>query len=158
MPTSAIPAPNEIHIRKATPDDARQIADFNREMAFETEGARLGPETTLAGVRRMIQDRNLGFYLVAESGREIVASLMITTEWSDWRNGVFWWIQSVYVMPRWRRKGIYRRLYEKVKELAEANRDVCGYRLVCGKGKYRRPVKPTAVSAWWRPITGCTKN
>ncbi len=100
-----MPPNNEIHIRKATPDDARQIADFNREMAFETEGARLGPETTLAGVRRMIQDRNLGFYLVAESGREIVASLMITTEWSDWRNGVFWWIQSVYVMPRWRRKG-----------------------------------------------------
>ncbi len=129
MPTSAAPAPDEIHIRKATRGDARQIAGFNREMAFETEGARLDPEVALAGVRRMIQDRNLGFYLIAECEREIVGLLMITTEWSDWRNGVFWWIQSVYVIPRWRRKGIYRRLYDKVKQLAGANPDVCGYRL-----------------------------
>ncbi len=129
MPTSAIPATNEIHIRKATQTDAERIADFNRKMALETEGIKLNPEVILAGTCRMIQDQNRGFYLVAESEQEIVASLMITTEWSDWRNGVFWWIQSVYVMPRWRRKGIYRRLYEEVKELAEANPDVCGYRL-----------------------------
>ena len=119
----------QINIRKATRIDAGRIADFNRKMAFETEGIKLNPEVILAGTCRMIQDQNLGFYLVAESEQEMVASLMITTEWSDWRNGVFWWIQSVYVMPRWRRKGIYRRLYEKVKKLAEENRDVCGYRL-----------------------------
>ena len=128
-----MPTAHEIHIREATSDDARQIADFNREMAFETEGARLNSETALAGAQRMIQDRNLGFYLIAESEREIVGLLMITTEWSDWRNGVFWWVQSVYVIPRWRRKGIYRRLYEKVKELAGTNPDVCGYRLYVEK-------------------------
>ena len=100
----------EIRIRQATPDDARKIADFNRAMAFETEGLKLNPEVTLAGAYRLIQDRNPGFYLVAECGQEMVGSLMITTEWSDWRNGVFWWIQSVYVVPRWRRKGVYRRL------------------------------------------------
>ena len=98
-------------------------------MAFETEGAELNPEVALAGARRLIREPNLGFYLVAECAREVVGALMITTEWSDWRNGVFWWIQSVYVIPRWRRRGVYRRLYEQVKELAGANPDVCGYRL-----------------------------
>ena len=135
----------EIHIRKATPDDVQKIVYFNREMAFETEGVKLNPETTLAGACRLIQDQNLGFYLVAECGREMVGSLMITTEWSDWRNGVFWWIQSVYVMPRWRRKGIYRRLYEKVKKLAEANRDVCGYRLYVERGN-------TAAQSTYRSV------
>ncbi len=129
MLTSATPTSDEIHIRKATPDDARGIADFNRKMALETEGAKLDPETTLAGASRLIQDRSLGFYLIAECAREIAGLLMITTEWSDWRNGVFWWIQSVYVPPRWRRKGVYRRLYEEVKNLAAENPDVCGYRL-----------------------------
>jgi len=119
----------EIDIRQAIPADARQISSFNQNMAFETEGIRLESEVILAGTCRLIDNRNLGFYLVAECEREIVASLMVTTEWSDWRNGVFWWIQSVYVMPQWRRQGIYRRLYEKVKELAETDRDVCGYRL-----------------------------
>jgi len=119
----------QIHIREATPDDAQRIADFNREMAFETEGARLDPDTALAGTCRMIQDRSLGFYLIGEYEREIAGLLMITTEWSDWRNGVFWWIQSVYVHPGWRRKGVYRRLYEEVKKLAKSNPDVCGYRL-----------------------------
>ncbi len=124
----------EIHIRKATPHDARRIAGFNREMAFETEGARLDPNVALAGARRIIGEPSLGFYLVAEHQREVVASLMITSEWSDWRNGVFWWVQSVYVIPPWRRKGIYRRLYEKVKELAAQNPDVCGYRLYVERG------------------------
>ncbi len=135
----------QIHIREATPDDARLIAAFNREMAFETEGARLDPEVSLAGVCRMIQDRNLGFYLVGEHEQEIVGLLMITTEWSDWRNGVFWWIQSVYVIPRWRRKGVYRRLYQEVQKLAGANPDVCGYRLYVER-------ENTAAQATYRSV------
>ncbi len=105
------------------------LASFNRNMALETENIRLIPEVILAGVNRMIEDDNLGFYLVAEDEGEILASLMVTKEWSDWRNGVFWWIQSVYVRKKWRKQGIYRKLYQKVKELAETTRDVCGYRL-----------------------------
>ena len=119
------------HIRRATLNDAQALADFNQNMAWETESIRLIPSVILAGVTQMISDDSLGFYLVVESieHSEIVASLMITKEWSDWRNGVFWWIQSVYVKPNWRRKGIYRALYQEVKSMAENEQSVCGFRL-----------------------------
>ena len=118
-------------IRRATLNDAQALADFNQNMAWETESIRLIPSVILAGVTRMISDENLGFYLVVENleASEIVASLMITTEWSDWRNGVFWWIQSVYVKPEWRRKGLYRALYQNAKSMAENEDSVCGFRL-----------------------------
>ena len=118
-----------IHIRQGQAQDAQALADFNRAMAFETEGVELFPEVILQGVQTLITNPHHGFYLVAEVDGEIVASLMVTTEWSDWRNGVFWWIQSVYVLPHWRRKGLYTRLYNKVKTLAAEQDDVCGFRL-----------------------------
>ncbi len=124
---------DEITIRQATIMDAENIAGFNQEMAQETEGVELIPEIILTGVRKLINNDTLGFYLVAEVNSEIVGSLMVTTEWSDWRNGQFWWIQSVYVIPSWRRKGLYRRLYTQVKQLAEKNVNVCGYRLYVEK-------------------------
>jgi GNAT superfamily N-acetyltransferase len=124
MPSSKNPS-----IRTAEPADAIQIAEFNINMARETEGIRLKPDVILAGAKRLIDDAALGFYLVAEADGEIIGSLMVTTEWSDWRNGQFWWIQSVYVIPEWRRMGLYRALYEKVKLLADDNENVCGYRL-----------------------------
>jgi ribosomal protein S18 acetylase RimI-like enzyme len=116
-------------IRRATINDATAIADFNIKMAKETEDMELIPEVIGAGVRNMIENPQMGFYLVAEESNVIQASLMVTTEWSDWRNGLFWWIQSVYVLPDFRRTGLYRKLYEKVKSLAENESNVCGFRL-----------------------------
>ena len=87
------------------------------------------PEVITAGVKHMIENPQLGFYLVVELDNGIQASLSVTYEWSDWRNGIFWWIQSVYVRPDYRRQGLYRELYTRVKELAEQEPLVCGYRL-----------------------------
>lgn len=124
--------PEDILIRRGEARDADAIAAFNCAMALETEGKELLPEVIAAGVRGLIGNPGLGFYLIAESSGRVVASLMITTEWSDWRNGVFWWIQSVYVQPEWRRKGIYSRLYRFVKEAA-ADKGICGFRLYVEK-------------------------
>ncbi|MCR8922783.1 GNAT family N-acetyltransferase [Dasania sp. GY-MA-18] len=116
-------------IRPATLDHDQALADFNSAMALETENKLLVPEVILAGVRNLINNPHRGFYLVAEVEGAVVASLMVTTEWSDWRNGEFWWIQSVYVQTAWRRQGLYTRLYNKVKQLAQQQGDVCGFRL-----------------------------
>lgn len=120
-------------IRQAQVKDAEAIANFNRLMAFETEHKKLLPEVILAGVNTMIANPNHGFYLVADADNEIAGSLMVTTEWSDWRNGVVWWVQSVYVREEYRRQGIYRALYEEVKTLAEQDPSVCGFRLYVEK-------------------------
>ncbi len=116
-------------IRRATIEDANALSKFNQNMAYETESIELIPEVIDAGVKTMIENPQMGFYLVAESDSVIAASLMTTTEWSDWRNGLFWWIQSVYVLPEFRRQGLYRKLYEQVKFLAENDPGVCGFRL-----------------------------
>ena len=116
-------------IRLAQPADAGVLAEFNIAMARETEGKRLLPDVVCAGVRRMLAEPALGFYLVAEVGGGVAGSLMVTTEWSDWRNGRFWWIQSVYVRPHWRRHGVFRALYRHLGETAERTPDVCGFRL-----------------------------
>ena len=116
-------------IRRASIDDAAALSKFNQHMALETEDIKLIPEIIDAGVKTMIENPQMGFYLVAEENGLIVAALMTTTEWSDWRNGLFWWIQSVYVLPEYRRQGLYRRLYEDVKSLAENDTGVCGFRL-----------------------------
>lgn len=120
---------SSVLIRKADREDAAAIARFNIRMARETESLDLDPDIVLGGARRLIENDSLGFYLVAVADGEIAGSLMITTEWSDWRNGQFWWIQSVYVIPEFRRQGLYRRLYRAVKDLAAENRSVCGFRL-----------------------------
>ena len=120
-------------IRKAVPTDAPTIAAFNEAMAFETEGKRLDPQRAAAGARRLFTDPSLGFYLVAEDAGETVACLMVTSEWSDWRNAQFWWIQSVYVRPQWRRKGIFRALYQSLHAMAADDSGVCGFRLYVEK-------------------------
>ena len=125
--------PTNFPIRQAQTKDAEAIAEFNRLMAFETEHKKLIPKLILAGVNSMIANPSHGFYLVAEAGEEIVGSLMVTTEWSDWRNGVVWWVQSVYIREEYRRKGIYRSLYEEVKALAKQDPSVCGFRLYVEK-------------------------
>jgi GNAT superfamily N-acetyltransferase len=128
------PSKNDaLSIRKARPADARTIADFNCAMALETEHKALFADRVNAGVQRLIGDPALGFYLVAEVQGEVIACLLVTNEWSDWRNGMFWWIQSVYVVAPWRRRGVYRRLYDHVRELARADGGVCGFRLYVEK-------------------------
>ena len=120
-------------IRKADMRDAAQIAAFNSAMALETEHKRLLPERITAGVRRLLGDPSLGFYAVAERGGEVIGCLLVTNEWSDWRNGLFWWIQSVYVEPGSRRQGVYRGLYDFIRELARADPGICGFRLYVEK-------------------------
>ena len=116
-------------IRRALAQDANELAQFNSSIARETEGIELIPDVITAGVKAMIENPQMGFYLVAEDEGTIAAALMTTTEWSDWRNGLFWWIQSVYVMPEYRRQGLYRQLYQEAKNMAENEPGVCGYRL-----------------------------
>lgn len=118
-----------MRIRLARPGDAKAIVEFNCAMALETEGKRLFPEVIGAGVRSLLRNPQAGFYLIALRENLPVGALMITKEWSDWRNGAFWWIQSVYVRPEFRRQGVYRRLYRHVQGLAKKDRGVCGFRL-----------------------------
>ncbi len=116
-------------VRPGTAADADTLIAFNCAMAWETEQKRLDQDTVSAGVRHLLATPDAGFYLVAMSEAGAVGSLMITTEWSDWRNGTFWWIQSVYVQPDARRRGVYRAMYEQVKTLAATQDDLCGFRL-----------------------------
>ncbi len=118
-----------ITVRRAEVGDADVIIEFNRAMALETEGIVLRQETSARGVMAPFANPHLGFYLVAEADGAIVGSLMITTEWSDWRAGDFWCVQSVYVRPDYRRRGVYRSLYRAVQGLGRADPDVCGFRL-----------------------------
>ena len=117
-----------MRIRLATPADAGVLIEFNAAMALETEGKELLSNVIGAGVRSLLGNPAAGFYLLAEQD-SVVASLMITKEWSDWRNGTFWWIQSVYVRPEFRRQGVYKNLYRHVQELAANDPKVCGFRL-----------------------------
>lgn len=128
-------------IRPAVADDAAVIADFNLRLAWETEQLRLDPPTVLAGVAALLGDPARGAYFVAESpvaaalgstsssGSEVVGQLCITYEWSDWRNGNFLWLQSVYVRADFRRQGVFTGLLAQIKALAGARGDVCGLRL-----------------------------
>jgi len=117
-------------IRIAKFEDAASLVEFNQAMALETEGRRLDAQLLKSGVEGVFRDENKGFYVVAESdGGAIAGGLMVTFEWSDWRDAWFWWIQSVYIMPESRGQGIYRRLYNFVKEKAKERDDVCGFRL-----------------------------
>jgi ribosomal protein S18 acetylase RimI-like enzyme len=120
-------------IRQAERRDADAIARFNSAMALETEGKVLLPERINPGVLRLLDDPSLGFYVVAERAGSVVGSLMITNEWSDWRNGLFWWIQSVYIVPEARRQGVYRALYDFVRDKARADPGICGFRLYVEK-------------------------
>jgi GNAT superfamily N-acetyltransferase len=118
-----------IRYREANLRDARDIIDFQLAMARDTEDVELNRYICSRGVEAVFEDRTLGRYFVAESGSELVASLLITFEWSDWRNGIVWWIQSVYVRPEFRGQRVYAGLYEFVKTLAENNETVKGIRL-----------------------------
>jgi ribosomal protein S18 acetylase RimI-like enzyme len=116
-------------LRRATPADAAVIAEFNRRLAQETEDKTLDDATLSAGVAAVLADPLRGLYFVAERDDAVVGQLMITTEWSDWRNGWIWWIQSVYVRHDARRQGVFRALYQHVESAARADPQVVGLRL-----------------------------
>ena len=126
-------APSFFHVRHAFAKDADLIVAFNQAMALETEGRALKDQVIRAGVQRIFDEPAHGFYLVAETAEETIATLMVTSEWSDWRNGQFWWIQSVYVKSDYRRRGVYRDMYLFVKKLASSQKDICGFRLYVEK-------------------------
>ena len=115
-------------IRKATPADAEIIIDFQQKMAWETEHMTLIPEVISKGVNAVFNDPSHGQYWIAEDQGKILASLLITFEWSDWRNCNVWWFQSVYVLPEYRRKGIFRAMYHHIKDEAGRN-SIGGLRL-----------------------------
>ena len=117
------------HIRLGIVDDAPAVAAFNTAMARETEDLELDGDRLLAGVRAVLEDPAKGYYLVAEEQGRVIGQLLITYEWSDWRNGVFWWVQSVYVAPDARGRGVYQGLYKDVLRRAQEQGDVCGVRL-----------------------------
>ena len=120
---------DDVHIRRAEPDDAHFIAESNIAMALETEGMALDAAVVGPGVAAVLADNSLGFYLVAEIGGQLAGQLMVTYEWSDWRNGLWWWIQSVYVRPEYRQRGVYSDLHRRVEEMARAAGGACGLRL-----------------------------
>jgi len=120
-------------IRRATMEDAKVISEYNRLLAEETEHRSLDRTILLRGVRALLKDSTKGVYYVAESDGVIIGQLMITYEWSDWRNGNFWWIQSVYVEKEFRQQGVFRLLYEHVQGLAAKRNDACGLRLYMEK-------------------------
>ena len=116
-------------VRLATPADAPIVVEFNYRLAQESEGKTLDRATLSAGVAAGLADAEKARYFVAEENGEIVGQVMLTMEWSDWRNGWIWWIQSVYVRADWRGKGVFRSLYEHVHRAAIADRNVVGLRL-----------------------------
>jgi ribosomal protein S18 acetylase RimI-like enzyme len=120
---------DDMRVRIAEPRDIAAIAEMNMAMAWETEQTRLSENTLVRGIQAVLGNPGHGFYVVAESNDQVVGCLMITFEWSDWRCGQFWWIQSLYVRPASRRQGVFRKLHEFVKTEASRRPDVCGIRL-----------------------------
>lgn len=118
-----------IVVREAASRDAELLASFNRRMALETEQKELDPERALRGVRGVFEDPARGTYFVAEAGARPVGACLVTREWSDWRDGEFWWLQSVFVLPELRGRGVFRALYDVVLARARASTRVCGLRL-----------------------------
>jgi len=120
-------------IRKANIYDVEIISDFNSNIAIETESLALNHSVLLLGVQALLEDPQKGTYYLCERDGRIVGQMLITFEWSDWRNGWIWWIQSVYVAKEFRRKGVFRELHQHVIKEAKAQGDVKGLRLYVEK-------------------------
>ena len=118
-----------LNIRRATAADVPTLVEFNRRLALETEHKTLDVAVLTDGVAAGLADPLKARYFVAEEDSQVVGQLMLTTEWSDWRNGWVWWIQSVYVHPDARRKGVFRALYEHINQAAVADPQVVAIRL-----------------------------
>lgn len=125
---------SDIKVRIATEKDTDTIIKFNKEMAFETENKVLSEQELKDGVTAVFRDAHKGFYVVAELDSMVIGQALITFEWSDWRNKNFWWIQSVYVSPNYRRLGVFKTLFNAIVDMARSANDVCGIRLYVEKG------------------------
>lgn len=128
---------NRVVVRAATAADIDAIVEFNAAMAMETESKNLPREILRAGVAAVFDDPRRGFYRVAEVDGIVAGCLMITFEWSDWRNGDWWWLQSVYVKPEFRRGGVFRALYDDIERAAQSTPHVVGVRLYVEKENRR---------------------
>jgi len=126
-------AQSPVVVRPAGPDDVARLRDWAVAMAWETEHKALDAATVEAGIRAVLEEPRRGAYLVAEHAGEAAGTLMLTYEWSDWRNAEWWWIQSVYVAPPHRRMGVYSALYRHVHSRAALTPGVCGLRLYVEK-------------------------
>ena len=119
----------QLEFRRASMNDATVIAQYNAAMALETENLALDRERVRRGVEAALRDPAKGFYVLAIADEKVIAQTMITFEWSDWSNGMRWWVQSVYVHPDYRRRGIYRGLFEYLGGLAREADTVFSLRL-----------------------------
>jgi ribosomal protein S18 acetylase RimI-like enzyme len=127
----------EIKIRKATRADIPTLIDFQQKLAIETEGVVLNPAIVQQGMTAMFDDPSKGFYNVAVSENEIAGCHMVTFEWSDWRNGWAYWLQSVYVREDYRKYGVFRKMYESLKITVENDLGIVGLRLYVDKSNQR---------------------
>jgi len=118
-----------VDIRLANLEDAPVIAKYTRQIALETEQTQLDHGVVLRGVQNGLKNNKFGFYVVAQTEDQIIGCLLVTYEWSDWRNGVQWWLQSVYVDSQYRKVGVFRQLFEFVVKCARREHNVCGIRL-----------------------------
>lgn len=120
---------NKLDIFPAAPAAIHNIVDFQVKMALETENLALDPDTVKKGVKYILENPSAGYYLLAYANRKVVASLMVLYEWSDWRNGNVLWIHSVYVVPEFRKQGIFRQMYAHLREKVEQEHSLKGLRL-----------------------------
>lgn len=125
-----------VRIRQATIQDKEVLKNFQLQMAWETERLQLDKGTLDKGLESVLTDPEKGKYFIAEEKGIVIACLMLTPEWSDWRNGIVWWIQSVYVINEYRRKGVYRKLYEHVKSWVSSEETYKGIRLYVEKDNH----------------------
>ena len=126
-----------LHVREATRADLEMIVAFNAALAAETEHKTLDLQVLKRGVERALADRNRGLYFIAEFDRTVVGQTLVTFEWSDWRAAWFWWLQSVYVRPEFRGRGVFKALYRHIQERCRAEPDTCGLRLYVEKSNRR---------------------
>ena len=126
-----------MNIRKATPQDLPVLLDFQCKLAFESENIILDTDILRAGMQALFDDPSKGIYYVAEEDHEIVGCHMITYEWSDWRNGVVWWLQSVYVKESYRQRGVFRKMYDNLVNLIKQDKSIRGLRLYVDKSNER---------------------
>lgn len=127
---------SDLLIRQGELGDLQVLVEFNQALIYETENKQLPINDINAGVETLLKNPSLGFYLLAQKNNQVVGSLMVTTEWSDWRNGLYWWIQSVYIHPDFRRQGVFKALYQAVKQQAKTQTSglkVSGFRLYVEK-------------------------
>lgn len=125
-----------ISIRIATHADLPTIVSFNAAMALETEDIVLDQTILTKGVEAVLSNESLGFYIVCEIAGSVQACLMITYEWSDWRNGMFWWIQSVYVETEFRSQGLFSKMFKHIEHLLIEKKNIAGLRLYVEKNNY----------------------